>query len=133
MDTDTIQFYIDNQFHTTDINTNSNANANTNVKSVPDIVFIIPYRSRPQHKFYFSNYIQTIMEQSGKKYEVYFSHQCDARAFNRGATKNIGFLAIKDKYPDDYKDITFVFNDIDTLPFTYLFDYTTPHGFVKHF
>jgi hypothetical protein len=66
-------------------------------------------------------------------YEIYFSHQCDARAFNRGATKNIGFLAVKEKYPDDYKNITFVFNDIDTIPFSSIFDYETVSGIVKHF
>jgi hypothetical protein len=66
-------------------------------------------------------------------YEVYFSHQCDARSFNRGGTKNIGFLAVKDKYPNNYKDITFVFNDIDTVPFAPIFDYETVPGIVKHF
>jgi hypothetical protein len=99
---------------------------------VPKIVFIVPYRNRPQHKFFFSNYLKTIMEDS-VDYELYFSHQCDVRAFNRGATKNIGFLAIKEKYPNDYKNITFVFNDVDTVPFSNIFNYETQPGLIKHF
>jgi len=101
----------------------------------PKVVFIVPYRNRPQHKFFFSNYLKTILEDSYLKddYEIYFSHQCDIRAFNRGATKNIGFLAIKEKYPNDYKNITFVFNDIDTIPFANIFNYETNSGVVKHF
>jgi hypothetical protein len=102
------------------------------MSSVPKIVFIVPYRNRPQHKFFFSNYLTTIME-NNDDYEVYFSHQCDARSFNRGAAKNIGFLAIKEKYPNDYKDITFVFNDIDTIPFATIFNFETVSGVVKHF
>jgi len=101
---------------------------------VPNIVFIVPYRNRYQHKFFFSNYVTNILKLSqNENYEIYFSHQCDSRAFNRGATKNIGFLAMKQKYPNDYKDITFVFNDIDTIPFSNIFDYQTTHGIVKHF
>ena len=75
---------------------------------VPLVVFIVPYRNRPQHKFFFSNYLTSILKSSNldKKYEIYFSHQCDARSFNRGGTKNIGFLAVKEKYPDDYQNIT---------------------------
>jgi hypothetical protein len=105
------------------------------MSSAPKIVFIVPYRNRPQHKFFFSNYLTSIMNESNFKddYEVYFSHQCDARSFNRGATKNIGFLAIKDKYPHDYQNITFVFNDIDTIPFAPIFDFETFPGVVKHF
>lgn len=101
--------------------------------TIPSIVFIVPYRNRIQHKFFFSNYMTSIMKDYEDNYEIYFSHQCDARSFNRGGTKNIGFLAVKAKYPDTYKDITFVFNDIDTLPFTNIFDYKTTHGIVKHF
>jgi hypothetical protein len=105
------------------------------MSTVPKIVFIVPYRNRPQHKYFFSNYLKTIMSESKFKneYEVYFSHQTDTRVFNRGATKNIGFLAIKEKYPNDYKNITFVFNDIDTIPFSSLFNYETVSGIVKHF
>jgi hypothetical protein len=102
------------------------------VKQVPKIVFIVPYRNRPQHKYFFSNYLITIMEER-TDYELYFSHQCDERPFNRGGTKNIGFLAIKNKYPEHYKDITFVFNDIDTIPFSTIFDFETVDGIVKHF
>ena len=105
------------------------------MSNVPKVVFVVPYRNRPQHKFFFSNYLKTIMQESDLKdsYELYFSHQSDVRGFNRGATKNIGFLAVKAKYPDDYKNITFVFNDIDTVPFSNLFNYETTSGTVKHF
>jgi hypothetical protein len=102
-------------------------------KSYPKIVFIVPYRNRVQHKFYFSTYMTSILGDTTEPYEIYFSHQCDARSFNRGGTKNIGFLAVKAKYPNNYKDITFVFNDIDTLPFSNIFDYATIPGIVKHF
>lgn len=99
---------------------------------VPKRVFIVPYRNRVQHKFFFSKYMSFILEDLDD-YEIYFSHQCDARTFNRGATKNIGFLAIKEKYPDDYKNITFIFNDVDTIPFYKIFDYETTEGVVKHY
>jgi hypothetical protein len=99
---------------------------------IPSVVFIVPYRNRHQHKMFFLTYLTSIIPEN-LKYEIYFSHQCDIRSFNRGATKNIGFIAIKKKYPEHYRNITFVFNDIDTIPFTYLFDYQTTHGIVKHF
>jgi hypothetical protein len=104
-----------------------------NKVTYPKFVFIVPYRSRIQHKYYFSNYVTSILKDSIEPYEIYFSHQCDARSFNRGGTKNIGFLAVKNKYPNNYKDMTFVFNDIDTLPFSNIFDYQTTPGVVKHF
>jgi hypothetical protein len=99
---------------------------------VPKKVFIVPYRNRAQQKFFFSKYMNFILENESD-YEIYFSHQCDARTFNRGATKDIGFLAVKNKYPQHYKDIDFVFNDVDTIPFNKIFKYETTHGIVKHF
>ena len=99
---------------------------------VPKMVFIVPYRNRIQQKFFFSKQMDFILE-GCNDYEIYFAHQFDDRNFNRGATKNIGFLAIKKKYPDNYKDITFVFNDVDTLPFHKIFNYVTTTGIVKHF
>jgi hypothetical protein len=102
-------------------------------QKVPKRIFIVPYRNRVQHKFFFSKYMSFILENDDDDYEIFFSHQCDARTFNRGATKNIGFIAARNKYPQYYKDITFIFNDVDTIPFAKIFDYETTHGVVKHY
>jgi hypothetical protein len=104
----------------------------SNEIKIPKRIFIVPYRNRVQHKFFFSKYMSFILEDKND-YEIYFSHQCDARTFNRGAVKNIGFIAAKNKYPEHYKDITFIFNDVDTIPFYKIFDYETTHGVVKHY
>ena len=48
--------------------------------------------------------------------------------------KNIGFMAMKAKYPNDYKNITLVFNDVDIVPYKKgLIDYNTTTGVIKHF
>ena len=99
----------------------------------PSKIFIVPYRNRIQHKYFFSTHMTNVILKDTEDYEIYFSHQSDTRNFNRGASKNIGFLAMKEKYPDDYRNITFVFNDIDTLPFTKIFNYETTPGVVKHY
>ena len=98
---------------------------------IPSIVFLVPYRNRAEQKFFFSNYMTQLL--GDKNYEIYFIHQNDARSFNRGAMKNIGFLAIKEKYPDHYQEMNIVFNDVDTLPFNAIFDYQTTLGVVKHY
>lgn len=100
--------------------------------TIPKKVFIVPYRNRIQHKFFFLKQMTFILEDTDD-YEIYFSHQCDTRTFNRGAARNIGFLAVKNKYPNDYKNITFVFNDVDTIPFHKIFEYDTMVGVVKHY
>ena len=102
---------------------------------VPKYAFIIPYRDRQQQRDFFEKHMKFVLEDiAPSDYKTFFIHQCDSKSFNRGAMKNIGFLFIKDKYPDSYKNITLVFNDVDTVPYTknYL-KYDTIHGKVKHF
>ena len=104
----------------------------TNIPTTPTRVFVVPYRDRIHQKFFFSQHMSFVLEDD-KNYEILFVHQCDTRHFNRGAMKNIGFIAIKEKYPETYQNITLVFHDIDTLPFHKLFDYITTPGVVKHY
>ena len=102
---------------------------------IPKIVFIIPYRDRVEHKEFFTIYMKHVLEDMPKTdYEIYFVEQKNTLPFNRGAMKNIGFLALKYKYPNDYKNITFVFNDVDTVPYSKnIIDYDTTQGVVKHY
>ena len=68
------------------------------------------------------------------EYKIHYIHQLDTRDFNRGALKNLGFLYVKSQYPDNYKNITLVFNDVDTMPYNKGFlNYETATGIVKHF
>lgn len=102
---------------------------------IPKIIFIVPYRNREPQKIHFTIYMNYILEDLPKNsYEIYFSHQNDNRYFNRGAIKNIGFLAMKKKYPHHYKNITFIFNDIDTIPnIKNIINYETTPKTIKHF
>lgn len=102
---------------------------------VPKFVFIVPYRNREPHRMFFNTYIHKIMEDVPlKDWTYFFIHQTDKRPFNRGGMKNIGFLALKEKYPNDYKNIIFIFNDIDTLPYDKnILNYHTEFGVIKHY
>lgn len=103
----------------------------------PEVIFIVPYRDREPHKHFFSEYMNRVVMSDyvkNKDYAIYFVEQKDTRPFNRGAIKNIGFLAIKYKYPLHYQNITFVFNDVDTIPYKKnMLNYKTNHGTIKHF
>jgi len=103
-------------------------------ESAPTLVFIVPYRDRENHLKMFSQSMKTYLAKKQPPYKIFYIHQTDKRSFNRGAMKNIGFLAVKKLYPDDYQNITLVFNDIDTIPTKDLvLNYTTKRGTIKHF
>ena len=107
----------------------------TKNSAAPKIVFIVPYRDREHHLKFFSVYMKHVLsDYDPSTYEIYIVHQKDGRPFNRGGMKNIGFLAVKEKYPNEYRDITFVFNDVDTVPYDKgIIQYETRSGIVKHF
>jgi len=99
----------------------------------PDLIFIIPYRNREKQYHFFKRQMAYILEDE-TNYKILYIHQKDNRDFNRGALKNIGFIIVKQLYPDTYKNITLVFNDIDTMPTEKnLFDYKTSKQIIKHF
>jgi hypothetical protein len=105
------------------------------VPTVPKLVFIVPYRDRKQQQHFFANHMKSVLEDIPRSdYKIYYVEQGDTRGFNRGAMKNIGFLIIRKKYPNDYQNITLVFNDVDTMPYTKNFlNYETTQNNVKHF
>ena len=104
-------------------------------ETVPKLIFILPYRNRKtQREFYSSHMLKILEEFPDTYYKIYYIQQNDNREFNRGAMKNIGFLALKNQYPTYYKDMTIVFNDIDVMPYTKdSINYETTNGVIKHF
>jgi hypothetical protein len=111
---------------------------NTKVETMditPKIIFIVPYRDRDQQLQFFNKHMKYILEDFQEtETKIMIIHQNDTRSFNCGAMKNIGFLIVKDMYPNDYKNITLIFNDVDTMPFTKNFiQYQTEKNMVKHF
>jgi len=104
----------------------------------PHTVFIVPYRDREAHKKRFEIYIDSVLKYNGwvenVDVEIFFTHQCDNRSFNRGGMKNMGLLLLKQKYPTTYKNITIVFHDVDSIPESpSLIPYKTTNGTVSHY
>jgi len=97
----------------------------------PDIFFIVAYRDRQAHLEVFKNHMRVILK--GINYRILISHQCDNQPFNRGAMKHLGFIWIKKNYPNNYKDKTLVFNDVDNMWWRKELIWETKPGMVKHF
>jgi N-terminal domain of galactosyltransferase/N-terminal region of glycosyl transferase group 7 len=102
---------------------------------VPKIVFVVPYRDREHQRAFFSRHMKYILEDEPPgKCLILFAEQCFPGSFNRGGIKNAGFMAVKARWPREYKDMTVVFNDLDVMPYTKnFFQYETTPGTVKHF
>ena len=105
------------------------------MSKTPKLIFIVPYRDRKEHQEIFSGHMKNILnDYTTDEYKIIYVHQMDNRKFNRGAMKNIGFLYVRENYPETYKEITLVFNDVDTMPKQKKdIDYETMKGVVKHF
>jgi hypothetical protein len=93
-------------------------------------VYVVPYRDRAAHLEFFKTYLPHV---DPLDHRVLVVHQLDQRPFNRGAMKNIGFLAVKQLYPETYKEISIVFNDVDIMPYKEgVFYADTVPGVVRH-
>ncbi len=99
----------------------------------PKVVIIVPARDRKEHKAILSSIYKGSIQ-----LKVLFVNQNWDLPFNRGAMLNIGYLEVKKLYPNDYQRITFVFHDVDSIPFPsisikLLIDrFITTAGIVKH-
>lgn len=112
------------------------AMASTTSSGIPSTIFIVPYRNREAHLSLYLRHMPWILETSdiSQSYEVIIAHQADGRSFNRGAMKNLGFIVARQLYPYHYKNITFVFQDVDTLPgMRNIMAFKTSFGEVHHY
>jgi hypothetical protein len=101
---------------------------------IPKLAIIVPYRDRKTQYELFDQHMKSYLADSPIPYRIFYIHQMDNRNFNRGAMKNIGYIAVRKAYPNDYKNMTLVFNDVDTMPAkTTRLNLDTIPGVIKHF
>ena len=104
---------------------------------IPKVIFLVPYRDRLTQQTNFDTKMRDIVLKNmpPDHYKIFYIHQLDNRSFNRGAMKNIGFIMVRRAYPQDYQNITLVFNDVDTTPNSpdTIPSYETTPGIIKHF
>ena len=105
---------------------------------IPTTIFIVPQKNRPTHKKNFIDFFNKLIVENKNlepdTTQLFFINQNDNRPFNRGGIKNIGFLIVKNLYPNDYKNITLIFHDIDTIPNdSNLLNYKTEKNMIYHY
>ena len=99
----------------------------------PKVVIVVPVRDRNEQKKMISSYYKKSIQ-----LKILFVNQNWNLPFNRGAMMNIGFLEVKKLYPDCYQNITFVFHDVDIIPYSgmsikaMLSRFVTSSGTIKH-
>jgi len=105
------------------------------MEATPEVVFIVPYRDREQQYRFFDRHMRdVVLAGCGYPYRIVYVHQADTRTFNRGALKNLGFLWVRQQWPNAFRGMTLVFHDVDNMPYTANFlEYRTVPGVVKHF
>jgi hypothetical protein len=97
----------------------------------PTHIFVIPYRNRETQREQFIKHMPTVI--GLENYQIWIIHQCDSRLFNRGALLNIGFRIAQERFPSTWKDIQFVFHDIDIMPMKPgVITYNTERGKARH-
>ena len=86
------------------LSTTENKNETNSITEItPKVIFIVPYRDREQQLLFFQRQMEYILEDYQENHcKVIVAHQNDKRSFNCGAMKNIGFLIVKQLYPNRY-------------------------------
>ena len=97
-------------------------------------IFVVPYRNRPAQLRVFLSHMKYLLEDiPADQYKIYIMNQADHRPFNRGGMRNLGFLRAKEEFPDTYREIDFIFHDLDNLiGEKNLVHFTTKRGEVDH-